>query len=205
MRIVQGGLAAFNGLAYGEQSNDVIDFFRVQASNIPQLMGKYADVFKNTVSDMYHSFYNDDVLKAARLAIYHVSSAAADDCIKLFSELVHIQAATPIMQRYMMAEPTLRAAYHMQRIDGYSESYTDPEPGKVGVEHYDYRRIMNGIVHEDDEGMDACTIWVEDYRYNDARDLIIQEQAAILTNHEIGRAFYKAGIDPTDQYGGLNK
>jgi hypothetical protein len=205
MRIVQGGINAFNGLAYGEQSNDVIDFFRTQASNIPTLMGRYADNFKTAISDLYNTFYNDTVLQAARLAIHHAGSAATADCVKLFSELVHFQTASPLMQRYIMAEPTIRDAYHKQRIDGYSETYVDAEPGKIGDAHYDYRRIMTGIVHEDKEGNDKCTIWVEDLRYDDARPLMIQEQAAILTNHEIARALFKNGQLLTDQYGGLNK
>jgi hypothetical protein len=97
MRIVQGGINAFNGLAYGEQSNDVIDFFRTQASNIPTLMGRYADNFKTAISDLYNTFYNDTVLQAARLAVISIPTHQGGyvACLRP-EEINHIVGLLPI-------------------------------------------------------------------------------------------------------------
>ena len=51
-----------------------------------------------------------------------------------------------------MAQPDIRSLYHKGHCDGYSDTYVDMEPGLVGEQHYDYRRVMDGVVEETETG-----------------------------------------------------
>ena len=50
------------------------------------------------------------------------------------------------MKRYIMANPHVREAYQEQRIAGYDGTYKDPFADDTIENHYDYRRVMNGVV-----------------------------------------------------------
>ena len=83
------------------------------------------------------------------------------DQIRYLRTIGEVQHAPSSMIAMLMAEPTVRRMYHQQRVDGYSESYTDNQPGKVGEDHYDYRRVVNGVFMEE-EGEWVATTYYED-------------------------------------------
>lgn len=203
MQIVHGGLAAFNGLALGLPSQDMLSYFQSQVSNIPQMIGQYGTMFKEAVQQTYDRFTNSDVMRAAKLALQHVHTAENRDVIRPLCSMEDFQTAQPIMQRWIMACPEIREVYHKQRCDGYSGVYVDNHPGQVGEKHYDYRRVMTGVVQvNEDEGDFVIKHYYEDLEPGDA-DLFHEEKVAILSTWDIGRTMIKAmQQDPTNQFGG---
>ena len=141
-------------------------------------------------------------MRVARNAIRHVASIFDEDTIYGFKTLEDTQTAKPVMQRFIMAMPQLREMYHEQRVDGYSSSYVDLQPGVVGEDHYDYRRVTDGVMMESEDGDDLVwTTHFEDLLEND-RALDISEQADILNTWDLVSGLIAQRHDPTDVYGG---
>lgn len=201
MRIIPGGLAAFNSLAYGALTQDTVQFFQHQLSNAPQVLGEYGNMFKAATQQIYDNFISSEALEKARLALLYSNQLENHDAIRQFTLLQEFQAAQSQMQRWIMANPVVGELYRKQLCDGYSDSYTDQNYGKVGDGNYDYRRVMDGIVQEDEDGNLKCSIYFEDLRDGDT-ELHVTEQSRILSTWEIGNMLIKQGFDITNQSGG---
>lgn len=201
MIIVRGGLDAFSGLVYGIHSDEDRNYFRSQHDLIPAMVGPYGDMFMDTTKSRFEQFHGSAAIAKARLAMQHVAQVQNTDGVRSLFDVIDFQTATPTMQRWVMACPEVRSVYHKQQCDGYSETYVDDAPGKIGHDHYDYRRVMNGIVQEID-GEYMTYVYSEDLKPGDT-ELPLVEQAAILTTWDIAKLMFKKGYDDlTNQTGG---
>lgn len=163
--------------------------------------------FRQQAVDLYQKLH-DPTLEARARAFYRKAKGITHpNAILAFDTVGEIQAAKPLMQRFIMAEPSIRELYHKQLCDGYSDSYVDYEPGKIGEAHYDYRRVMNGIITEsfsDDAANDyqwKVVMYAEDLHEGD-NELHIDQQAAILKVHNLACQALFNKIDPTDIFNG---
>jgi len=106
------------------------------------------------------------------------------DTIRPLHTLEEFQHAKARMRRYVMANPELRSMFHKQRIEGYGSSYEDLEPDRIGANHYDYRRVMDGVVEIDESGDWSSTTYFDELRDGD-RDLLLSEQVNISLTWEM--------------------
>lgn len=200
MRVVSGGTAAWNAIAYGQQNPLNLGYFKQQLENIGTNLNEQAKVFYQDVQDLYNKFNSSEAMRLMRSAMKSAASLFNDNIIRPLTTVDELQNASLQMQRWIMANPVIRQMYHDQQCDGYSDTYVDIEPGKVADQHYDYRRVMDGIVvcNEDAE---YFTEYFEDL-YEGDRDLILSEQSDVLRTWEVLEAMVKAmKDDPTSQYG----
>jgi len=94
---------------------------------------------------------SSDAMMLMRNLTAKVEKTWAFDIVSLTS-VEEIQTANPYMQRWIMAQPDLRQRFLDQEVEGYGESYTNHHGDAVGEAHYDYRRVMDGVVtHTDKE------------------------------------------------------
>lgn len=120
--------------------------------------------------------------------------------------LEECRQAKPLMQRYLMAEPTIRDIYHRQMCDGYSDSYHDQWPTLKGSDHPDWRKVMSGAVQglSDEEKEDErwySTMYAHDLDEGD-RMLAPDEQFVIRTAWDVVRDAVNDKLDPTNIFGG---
>ncbi len=154
-----------------------------------------------------HSVYNDgSIERAARRVARTVKSLLHPNAIIALDTVREIQAAKPIMQRYIMANPNIRQLYLKQLCDGYSDTYVDHHPGHIGAEHYDYRRVMDKVVRVelDENGVEDRLVWshyLEDLQPGD-RELEDEEKFTILRIWDIVDGALDARVDPTDIFNG---
>ena len=100
-----------------------------------------------------------------------------------------------------MANPVVRQTYHEQKCDGYSDTYIDNQPSAIKETHYDYRRVMDGVVVDKDNDGWSVKFYPDDLHDGD-RELVHGEKVDILHSWDIIEMFMKAGDkDPTSQYG----
>lgn len=200
MRVVYGGVDGFDAVLYGEQSQKNMNFFTNQMQMLSQPLMQANAFFAQTAQNLYDQFNGSEALRIARAAMRAVQGVFMRDQIQYLDTLTHCQVAPVTMQRWVMANPVVRQMYHNQEIDGYSETYTDVEPNKVGEDHYDYRRVIDGVVRFDSTDSDVAwevTSYCEELREGD-RNLELFEKADILNTWDIIEHFVKHGkSDPT--------
>jgi len=198
---IMGGDDAFDMLAFGEPHPDTVTFLTECNERVSTSISETSRRFRESVSDMYRSFNASSTARLARAVTRKISNIWSDDVVKPLVDIGALQHARITMQRYIMAEPTVRELYHQQRCDGYSDSYVDEYPKVIGVGHYDYRRVTHGVCfkHKDSDVMQSITYY-EGLKSGE-RNLHVSEQADILNTWDAVKSLLEDGSeDPTSKY-----
>lgn len=205
VQVVQAGnVATFDYLLYPEQNFMNQTYLENQLNSFSNQISDFGRKFLEETKTIYNKINDSSIIKAAKAAIRSVKGIFHPNAIVPLITLDEIRSAQSSMQRYIMAEPTIRETFHLQRCNGFSDTYVDNYPGQVGEQHYDYRRVMDGIVRdvETEEGYDwVATRYFEELVEGD-RELNLNEQVCIMSSWDIAKAFLQAGEDPTDMFGG---
>lgn len=160
-------------------------------------MGQF---FAEKAQQAYEAFENSMAMRKARAAARNMASQWQEDRIRYLPDIGSLQQAPLSMRPYLMAEPNIRYLYHRDQADGYSDTYVDPQPGVIGEDHYEYRRVMNGMVVMDDDGGWHYDEWIEDLEEGD-RELYFVEQVDILRSWAVmAEQAIHGGDDPTSKY-----
>ena len=204
IQVIHGGdVNSFDMLAFPMQNAANASYIQNQLTNFSQSLTDIGRKFIETSQQIYDRVNDSSVLRAARAAIRVAGGMFHPNEIVQLNTLDELRFAQPIMQRYIMAEPSLRDMYARQQCDGFSDSYANIDPGSKGENHYDYRRVMHGIIVDkvDEGGNDtwSATQYYQENRGDDT-ELPFEEQVAILRTWDIVKLFVDAGVDPSDPF-----
>jgi len=173
----------FDAMLYGVPDEQKVSRFREAtarvAAYIPQHFQQVHQQVVNTVDRLSNLNYRN----AMKVATAHIQSAWVGDYIRPLEELADIQAACPVMQRYIMAEPTYRALYNQGQAHGYGKDYVDMQPGALKNNHTDYQRVVHGLwIDDEDTGMsEQCVYHTDISNDDDEDDLQLSQQLAITS------------------------
>lgn len=200
MQIVYGGDDAFAAAICGIQNPVNRQYFEQQIANarsvIGNTFGDFGQRFVQGAQDLYERFNGERALEIARAALNQVSGIFQSDIIRNVRGLTSFQIATPVMQRWIMANPVVRELYHAQRCDGYSDSYEDNAPGVIGEKHRDWREVMNGMVQFTDDSW--YTNQYAELAPFDEESMPVDDQFRVTnTWHELEQILFKGLKDPT--------
>lgn len=109
-------------------------------------LGTQLQGFADDIMQRYHNFYDYNLQMKINSLKNNMNNIWMTNSIKKLDNLHAIQQAPQIMIPYIMAHPFIRASYQRDGCYGYGDSYIDKHPIGVGEGHYDYRRVMNGVV-----------------------------------------------------------
>jgi hypothetical protein len=197
VKFVTGGTAEFNLLAFGEPSPTTLSFIEERANYISHNLTDTARALFEGSKQVFESIHGSEAMRKARAALRTVTGLFQQDQIRMLWHVPELQNASLIMQRWLMAEETMRRAYHAQQCDGYHGSYVDMNPGMVGRDHYDYRLIYDGVVISTEEEPFKVTHYFDDILEGD-RKLRPEEKIDIMISHDAIRAAFAAGgSDPS--------
>lgn len=202
-QVIQAGVEGFEALIYPDQNPMNFEFIQNQFANISNTASEAARAFYEKAQAVAHDLYDSKAVRHARAAVRAVRSVFQPDSIQQLSTLEAIQQANQQMIRFMMAEPTLRTMYQEQMCAGYGDSYYDLDPGKVGEKHYDFRRVMNGVLHEEEIDGEAQLVFnhYAELLVEGDRELEAYEQFGILRTWDLAKQFIAAGKDPSSPEG----
>lgn len=194
--------AMFDALAFSVPHPGTVQFIADQASRFSSNLNQAGQAFVQAVHGVFEWVDQSKAMQLARMVGKKVEGLWQQDIIRPLIDIPSLQTATLTMQRWVMACPDIRALYHTQECEGYVGSYVDMDPGKIGEQHYDYRRAVDGLVMFDEESDDwQATTYFEDLREGD-RDLLLDEQVDIQSTWAAIRAHVKARKDdPTSLSG----
>lgn len=200
-----GGDNEFNALVFGEQHPGTLQHLQMQLAQPTEHLSASAQQFVAQAWDLYEQFNGLEAQRAAQAAIRKVKGIFQPNSVQALYELADLQQAQPVMQRFIMACPEIRRAYFDQRIDGYADSYVDMHPGRIGEDHYDYRRVVEGVyrpVEGNPEYDWEHTEWIGDLHPDD-RELSLEEQLAVMSTWDVLTKYLSVGKDdPTSPVGG---
>lgn len=200
-QIIEGGADLFDALAYGKPHPGTQQFLQTQIQNMSNVATEAGQRFYQNAVNLYDRFSGSTAMRYANAARRAIGSIWQSDEIRRLASTGDFQQAPLTMQRWIMAEPTVRRLYQQQRVEGYEGSYVDVHKGDIGEEHYDYRRVMQGIVHGEDTDEDwTATTYLDDLLPDD-QELLLEEQVDILDSWTNIVAKIREGrSDPTSRW-----
>lgn len=191
---------AFDAELYGRKHHRTVEYLTRDLDNITHKLRDGGQRFREIIErDVYRPFDESRAARVLRAALRYTENVFRPDQIRYLGTIGEIQHSPASMIASLMAEPTLRRMYHQQQVDGYSDSYVDTQPGKVGEDHYDYRRVVNGVFMEE-EGELVATTYYEDL-IDQTGELDFLDQIDILRTWEQMRIHLsRRKEDPTSRW-----
>lgn len=191
----------FDYLLFPEQHHNNATYVQRQFEQFSSTLTDAGRRFMENAKQVYQQVIESDAANLARLAIRNAKALFQGNHILPLLDIDALQTASPLMQRYIMAQPDIRALYHNNLCNGYSDTYVDMQPDKAGESHYDYRRVMQHMVQDTEDGWFVKS-WAEDLVEGD-RELGFDEKACVLQTWDIVKMFVQAqASDPTNPWGG---
>lgn len=200
---VEGGADLIDAFGGGMLDDNTKEWFQHHAQTVQQTLTSTGQAFFNRAREMYQTVSESQALQMLRNLRTRADNVWTGNMIQPLRTLEALQTAGPVMQRWVMAEPTLRTRYLNQEVEGYDEQYVNYHGDAVGDAHYDYRRVMNGIVQIPE---DEDTEWVAkiyfDMMDEGERELTVHERLDILDSWDrVKHYLEEGGEDPTSLYG----
>lgn len=191
-------------LSLPETTPTVRQWIQDQIQQGTEYLTDYSRGFVEKAVNLWEHFNDGTLERAARSVTRAFTSLLHPNSIVELYTLETIRAAKPVMQRYLMAHEGLRGLYHQQLCDGYSDSYIDRHPGKVGDQHEDWRRVMDGQVStigEDGAEQDVITFYLDDIPDGD-RALTREEKCMVFSAWDAIDTAIANREDPSDIFNG---
>ncbi len=199
--VVSGDTNTFRASAYGRPDVMTMQWCeqreQQQFQNVDPLVRQQ---FLDQRGTVFGELDYTGILQLSKAMSNQMDTTWMRNVIQTLNTVEQLQVAPPVMINWIMANPVAREMYHRQEIAGYDEYYTDPEPGKVGEDHYYYRRAVNGLFLENKDGEFVATEWLEDL-WDPSDSLDIVDQRSIQATWEtLVTALRKRGSDPTSRW-----
>lgn len=196
----EGGANDFAGVIYGGYHQGTADFLRNAPRIQSDVLGAAGKRFMEFSEKVMGSFDLDDAMRKMRAAGRQVAGMFQTNVIRELSTIGELQNPPSCMRHLIMACPEVRAMYLNQTIDGYSGQYTNSYGTDIGHEHYDYRRVMDGIVVEKEkESGFVVSQYLEEVHEGD--ELYFDQQVEVLMTWSHIRAKLLEGRDdPTSRW-----
>lgn len=195
---IEGDNDTYDAAVYGRPTDNTISYLRDSyergLKQIGNLLESSKSFFDRRVEQVYERFDESMFMRHARAVRNKSRAVWMKGGVACYRETEQFQHATNEMRRWLMAEPTTRRRYHDQRCEGYGNRYFDVEPGLVGVQHYDYRRVTDGMFMTQPNGKYSAVTHFEDLREGD-KDLNFMEKVDILDSWDALKARILAGKD----------
>ena len=193
--IIQGDIDTFSGVTLGSYHAGTVDFLQ----NAPRIsttqLRDSGQRFWEAAKEMVAKSNVDNTLRKIRAAARQVAAVFQSEEIRELKTVAEQQNAPITMRHLIMANPQNRSWYHNQTIEGYHGRYVDREPGLIGEDHYDYRRVMDGIIEETDGGF-GCTQYFEEIHEGD--ELFFDQQVEVkITWQNVLNNIQRGKDDPT--------
>lgn len=205
VNVISGGDTALDALLYRNQSPMNGQFIWNQLNNITNTLTDVGKAFMDRAKQLYDHVNSSEAMRIAQAALKMSNKVFSPYEIYPLQSIDDFQSANLVMQRYIMACPEVRTMYQEGRCNGYEGTYTDLEPKAIGIDHYDYQKVMDGVLQDDPNNPGE---WMFDsYAYNlmpNDVELTVEQQYGILDTWELAKLFTaQCKDDFTNPAGGM--
>lgn len=198
--VFYAGAEGFDALLYPDQHPSTMAYVENQFSTFSNTLTEAGKLFVDKMKSSYEQIVNSDAMMYAKAAIRRATNLLNNDVIRPLESMEDAYGASPLMQRWIMAEPGLRELLIQQRCEGFPDTYVDLDPGRVGPLHRDYRLAMSGLVQDDEDAAFAVTYYPEELMEGE-KPLEHLDQVAIQGIFAFVQCAVAQGKDPSSTTG----
>lgn len=185
---------------FGTLSQNTVNYLKAEIQSLASNTSEYSKQLYERSLALFDQVNSEKANLLAEAVLSQVDSMMGLDIIEPLLTIDLLQAAKPIMQNWIMTNPVIRQAMYDGKLEGYSDTYKDPEPGLVGHEMEAYRFLMNGVVVEHETQSGQYSLYY-DREHNADTQLTMRKLSAIVETQEAAvQAYLQGDRDPTSQY-----
>lgn len=140
------GVDLIDAVAGGFIKSDVVSYYDQQRANQLSSMNDYTRSMVEQAHAAYQIVNQTQSMQILRNLQAKMNTTWSPTEILMLKTIEEFRTANLVTQPYIMAHPGLRQRYFDQTVDGYSETYVNHHGDAIGENHYDYRRVMDGVV-----------------------------------------------------------
>lgn len=193
-----------DALLFGMPSAGTASFIRQEVDRfVGSAVGEYGQRLALQAQQQYQRFDNSLVMGMMQAALNKSQAITKPDTVYRLRTMEDFQTAQPLMQSFIMAHPEVRKAWQNQLCDGYSETYVDMHPGKIGENHPHWQMAHNGLVKFGDDDTMEWTNYSNAFDENGEMHLNPLQQHTVLANFRALEKLWRDGeFDPTSVWNG---
>lgn len=201
---VFGDSSVVDALLFGVPTQSTVSFVQREFERFSNTaVGEFGQRLVAETKTLLDRFTNSTVMNMAQAALNQIRSIGMADTIYRFDRMQDFQIAQPMMQTFIMANPMVRKRYHEQRCDGYSDTYVDKHPGKIGKDHVHWQMVNNGLVTEETDGSVSWTNYSGAFTDEGGLHLQpVQAHSVLSTWRSLEKLFAEGEFDPTSPWNG---
>jgi hypothetical protein len=197
---ISGGETAFNALLYKQPDSNLLNYLQNNIQSAIAATSHLGERFVSTVQNMYNRFNDSSIINASKALLFKSGSHMNQTVIYPVA-YDGFSTANLMMQRYIMANPTVDKLYQRNMCYGFQDTYINNNP-YTGTESVEYMQTMDGVLQFDssDEGYTQY----HSYYHSDENntELDIYDKLSVLDTWDNLQRLIAKGIDPTDPDGG---
>lgn len=200
---ISGDVETFDAMLFQPPPPNTLQFMQQSADEFHRGLGQNSSQFYQAIQPRIASYDYERMQQLAYAAYRTVDLFWVDNRIQELQYIGDFQQAPDNMVRWIMAEPTTRALYQNNGLEGYGETYIDRHPNGIKEDHYDYMVVMDGMMVEDGDGMSATEYFLEAQpEYDPDYDILSFNQRVDIVNSwsHIARLIEQGGDDPTSRF-----
>jgi len=146
-------------------------------------------------SEIYNNIANNNIIAKAKRALQR-SEVTTNSNVIIYLPIEKIHNSNPYMQRFLMAEPTIRKLFLNNQVDGWAYSYDSPNDD-IGEDHLDYRMVTDGVMQFSNKEDNYYFKFYTEYEIEDDDELDGFEKIDIIQMWEEMKKAISEGKDPT--------
>jgi len=201
VKVVVGDPTTFDLMAFGQAAASTVNYIQSEISRAATVLTDFGQIGFQAAHEVFNRFHGEDAVRKARELSRRIGWVFKEDCVRPLVTLDAMQSAMPVMQRWIMACPEVRELYNRQECAGYAGSYIDIQPGAIADQHYDYRRVMDGMIQTDDDDKPFYTLYMDELLEGDS-PLDLDKRVDVLNTWDHIRHILRKGVDdPTSIHG----
>ena len=165
---------------YGDRGGFMQNYLQQQSANLGTAFNEFGGMLRNALNTSYNFVTDQLVQMGLREELNRTGLNIVDNYYAPLFDYQALYDANLTMQRWIMANPSMRTLYLNDNVEGYADSYIDLNPSDgIGKDHYDYRRATNGVILDGPDDTWTLSHHFEDLLPGD-RELTHSEKCDII-------------------------
>ena len=194
-RYLEGGDAVIEAMIAPVQHPDNQEYFKREAASVMNNVNTYGEQFVTNVTNMYNAYNHSGFYQEVQQLARQTQTIITPTSIYPIYNNEQLPLVEGHMRRYIMAQPDLRQLHNTQSCNSYDGEYVDLFPNTTKFDHYDYRRVMTGMLYKDKDTWNISTVTES---LDGDRELEFWEKSAILETWKTVKRCIADDLDPSD-------
>lgn len=195
MRVVRG---SFESLLYSAPEKDVVDSISRDIDNLSSLSGlsESSRRFTSSMRDRFDKSFGFLGTLSRKIDI-ELSQSSIETELNIFSDPRSLLSINHKTMKFAMANMRLKSSHLRGELSSWDGDYIE-ETSDVGEDDDYYRRVVDGLVVDDEEGNSSCVNYMEAAPEEDVLDLF--DQSRIKELWEVLEDGLDDNMDLTDPF-----